>query len=120
MSAIANKAFSCKDGAAPSNDTQWLNEIDHYQVDWQGLALRPFHPKEIGYTVMAKAMIAVLDQSYNVKPLTTTLGNIQEVKYENSIQILFCEYETVFSWYVFRGPFGNGVDPCSPGDFHAV
>lgn len=79
-----------------------------------GMSLRPFHPKEIGYKAMTNAIIQSLNTQYNTAMVKKSPESaVSTVTYENSMQILFAEHNGYFSWYVFKGPFGEAVAPCA-------
>jgi hypothetical protein len=106
-----------------SGDVQWLNMIRPFQSQAPGIALRPFHPKDRGHTVIANAIIKILKESYNTEPLTHITGVSDvatEPNWKHSIQILFREYDGYMSWFVYQGPFGIAVNPCGDNRFAMI
>lgn len=79
-----------------------------------GMSLRPFHPKQIGYKAMTNAIVQSLNTQYGTATaIKSPESAVSTVTYENSMQILFAEHKGYFSWYVFKGPFGQAVAPCA-------
>jgi len=127
MSAIANAAHAGlgqADGVAMGDDPKWLDYIGPYQKNFPGMGLRPFHPKSIGYTMMARKMMTEIEGEYRDNPAKPPKTPFPVPHNTRSIQLLFAKFKNRYSWYAYEGPSGQKVNPCfnkvKKSGFHAV
>tara|TARA_R110002003_G_scaffold244_20_gene17586 strand:- start:4276 stop:5748 length:1473 start_codon:yes stop_codon:yes gene_type:complete len=117
MSAAAGAAYQQSEQPATGGDPeQWLNIIGPFQNHFPGMMLRPFHPKEKGYSAMARQIMLDIHIAYdgpdpNAKPPGS------DAKHTESIQLIFFKYGDYFAWIGYQGPQGIAVNPCGDTRF---